>query len=354
MEYTTLKDGFTFPKIINGMWQVTGGHGKINYKNALNDMVEYISSGLNTFDMADHYGPAEDLYGEVLVQVRKGEVKLNPNQTSFNLLYFFIFVWCVLVVGFTKWFPRPGVVTLESTTKAINRAASRMKLDKIELLQFHWWDYDDERYIDALKALVTLKNQSKPLISHIGLTNFDTKRLQIIKESIGIENNIVTNQVSYSIIDRRCEKSMVQFCNNNDIYIIAYGVCLGGLISEKFLGVPEPSQVALNTWSLQKYRDYVERWGGWRLFQDLLEVLKKVGNKHGVSLTVVAIRYILDKPRVGALVIGCRWGITKHIDDLTMTLFSFSLDKDDLRLIESIVSKGDTMLGWTDCGDEYR
>ncbi|GAM28712.1 hypothetical protein SAMD00019534_118880, partial [Acytostelium subglobosum LB1] len=330
MEFTTLDDGFRFPRIINGMWQVSGGHGKINYKNALNDIVEYISSGLNTFDMADHYGPSEELFGEVITQVRSGRVKLDPNN----------------IHGFTKWFPPPGSVTQDMTTKAVKKAMAAMKVDRLDLLQFHWWDYDDERYMDALAYLKVLQCQSQPVIRHIGLTNFDTIRVQRIVNS-GIK--IATNQVSYSIIDRRVEKKMSIYCKEKSIYIIAYGVCLGGLISEKFLGVPDPSQVALNTWSLTKYRNFVERWGGWRMFQDLLEVLKRVGNKHGVSLTMVAIRFILDQTQVGGAVIGCRWGITKHKDELVKDLYSFKLDSDDYKQINNAANKGDTMLGWKDC-----
>eukprot|EP01133_Synstelium_polycarpum_P008404 gene8404-9885_t len=273
-------------------------------------MVEYIANGLNTFDLADHYGPAEELYGEVITQVRNGQVKLDVNN----------------IHAFTKWFPKPGNVTLEMAASAVKRSMTRMKVDKLDLLQFHWWDYDDNRYIDACAALKTL--QSQGLIRHIGLTNFDTIHMRRVIDS-GVK--IVTNQVSYSIIDRRAEKHMATFCQEKDVHIIAYGVVLGGLISEK---------------------DFVNRWGGWNKFQDLLEVLKRVGNRHGVSLTMVAIRFVLERPRVCGAIIGCRWGITKHIDELTKQLFSFKLSLEDIKQIDLAASKGDTMLGWSDCGDE--
>ncbi|EGG14686.1 hypothetical protein DFA_10944 [Cavenderia fasciculata] len=331
---TTLNDGYTFPKIIVGCWQLSGGHGKINIKNALNDMVEYASKGLNTFDLADHYGPAEDLFGEVVEQIRKGHVKLNIDNFK----------------GFTKWFPKPSKITEDVVAAAIKRSITRMKVSRIDLLQFHWWDYDDESYLLALSHLSKLQQQGS--IRHIGLTNFDTVRL---KQIVDNGHKIACNQVSYSIIDRRVERSMQTYCQENNIKIIAYGVCLGGLISEKFLGVPEPSQVALNTWSLSKYKDYINRWGGWHLFQDLLEVLKKIGNKHGqVSIPLVAIRYVLERPGVGAVVVGCRLGISSHLDEFTKQLYSFSLDQEDIRNINSVALKGDCLLGWGDCGDEFR
>jgi len=222
MEYTTLnKDtSFRFPKIINGTWQLSGGHGKINIKHAFNDMVEYVNNGFNTFDLADHYGPAEDIYGELvqqlnrlLIQDKNSNINLNNDK----------------VQGFTKWFPRPGHMTLENVRTGIQKSLNRMKLERIDLLQFHWWDYEDHRYMDALDSLKILKEEGK--IKHIGLTNFDTTTMQRIVDH-GVD--IVTNQVSYSIIDRRVEKKMFKYCKEKDIYILAYGVCLGGLLSEKF------------------------------------------------------------------------------------------------------------------------
>eukprot|EP01132_Coremiostelium_polycephalum_P002834 gene2834-3522_t len=331
--HTTLKDGkFSFPVVINGCWTLAGGHGKINYKNAFSDMIEYINNGFNTFDLADHYGPAEDIYGELINYIKSGE---SPTLTLDQ------------VKGFTKWFPRPGNMSLENVTTGITKSLTRMKLDKLDLLQLHWWDYDDERYLNACQALKTLQNEDK--IRYIGLTNFDTIRLKTIVDS-GV--NVVTNQVTYSIIDRRVEKKMAKYCSENEIYILAYGVCLGGLISERFLGVPEPSQVALNTWSLSKYKDTVNRWGGWSLFQELLETLKKIGHKHSVSLTTVAIKFILQKSFVGAVVLGCRFGIHSHIEE-TLSLFSFQLDSDDISLIDSISRKGDCNLGYDDVGLEF-
>lgn len=67
--------------------------------------------------------------------------------------------------------------------------------------------------------------------------------------------------------------------------------------SEKYLGKPEPLKGDLNTASLQKYKNMIDAWGDWRLFQEL-RILDEITQKHGVSIANVAIRYILDKPQV--------------------------------------------------------
>ena len=51
-------------RILNGMWQVSGGHGQIDNTAAISDMLEYHMSGFSTWDMADIYGPAEEFLGQ--------------------------------------------------------------------------------------------------------------------------------------------------------------------------------------------------------------------------------------------------------------------------------------------------
>ena len=50
-------------RVLNGMWQVSGAHGAIESKSAIASMFEYVDAGFTTWDLADHYGPSEDLIG---------------------------------------------------------------------------------------------------------------------------------------------------------------------------------------------------------------------------------------------------------------------------------------------------
>jgi len=51
-------------RILNGMWQVAGGHGQINQESAISEMLQYHEAGLTSWDMADIYGPAEEFLGQ--------------------------------------------------------------------------------------------------------------------------------------------------------------------------------------------------------------------------------------------------------------------------------------------------
>jgi aryl-alcohol dehydrogenase-like predicted oxidoreductase len=224
-----------------------------------------------------------------------------------------------------------------------------MDTASLDLMQFHWWEYQDKNYLDALKYMAELQNEGK--IKHLALTNFDTEHLQIITQA-GIK--IVSNQVQFSIVDRRPEVSMISFCQQHDIKLFTYGTLCGGLLSEKYLGKPEPRGFDLTTVSLRKYKNMIDCWGGWRLFQDLLSTLKKVADKHNVTIGNVAVCYILEKPTVGGVIVGARLGLSEHIED-NARVFDLTLDADDLNQIDAVSQKsGDLYELIGDCGDEYR
>ena len=320
-------------RILNGMWQVAGGHGTIDHNLALADMLRYHDAGFTSWDLADIYGPAEDFIGEFrrLLLTLKGNEEIEQIQSL------------------TKWVPQPGKITRSMVNKNIEKSLRRMNVGTLDLLQFHWWDYNNPYYIDALKYLSDLKD--KGIIKHIGLTNFDTEHMQIIMDS---GSKIISNQVQFSIIDRRPEVKMLSFCQRHNVSLLAYGSICGGLISERYLGKSEPSNVELNTLSLRKYKKMIDAWGGWNLFQDLLTSLKRVGQKHGVSIANVATSYILKKPQVGGVIIGARLGVVEHISDNTQ-VFGFILDKSDQDEIDSVCENANDLFEIIgDCGDEYR
>ena len=216
-------------------------------------------------------------------------------------------------------------------------------------MQFHWWDYNDNNYLDALKNLEILRDNKK--IRHVGLTNFDTERMQIMVDN-GIQ--FISNQVQYSILDQRPESKMSDFCKKNNVKLLAYGTLLGGFFSEKYLDVPEPTRMDTNTSSLQKYKNMIDSWGGWNLFQDLLKTLDKIAKKHDASIANIATRFILDRPVVAGVIIGARLGISEHREDNLKT-FEISLDTSDYDSIKSITQKANDLYDVIgDCGDEYR
>src|ERR671910_1478965 len=284
--YYQLAPDLTICRIVNGMWQVAGGHGYIDHKLAIEDMIRYHDAGFTSWDLADIYGPAEDFIGDFrrkLLALKEKEEELTRIQ------------------ALTRWVPQPRIITRSIVNENIQRSLRRMNVSSLDLLQFHWWDYSNPYYMDALKYLSDLRD--KGIIKHVGLTNFDTEHVQTMIDS---DLPIVSNQVQYSIIDRRPEVKMIPFCLEHNINLLAYGSVCGGLMSELYLGRMQPSIAELNTLSLRKYKQMIDAWGGWNLFQELLLTLKRIAQKHNASIANIASHYILSKPAVAGVIIGVR------------------------------------------------
>ena len=320
-------------RVLNGMWQVSGAHGRIETNAAIDSMLAHHDRGFTTWDLADHYGPAEEFIGEFRRRLATSRGTEAPKQMQ----------------AFTKWVPRPGAMTRSVVESNIQVSMSRMNVEALDMLQFHWWEYDDTRYMDALHYLSELRDEGK--IRRLGLANFDTETLERIVDG-GIE--IVSNQVQYSLVDLRPEVRMAEFCQDHGVRLLTYGTLCGGLLSDKYLGQPEPTPGQLNTASLMKYKQMIDAWGGWGLFQELLETLHEVAARHGASTANVAVRYILDRPAVAGVIVGVRLGVAEHLDD-NAGVFDVSLSEEDIERIQAVTSKSNDLFALIgDCGDEYR
>jgi len=324
-----LADDLSICRILNGMWQVSGGHGQINPESAILEMLEYHKDEFTTWDLADIYGPAESYIGEF----RK---RLSTNELSKSQ-------------ALTKFVPNPGPMTKSIVEYYIDQSLHKMNTDSLDLVQFHWWDYNNSSYLDALNHLSKLRDDGK--IKYLGLTNFDTQRIKIMIEK-GFK--LVSNQVQYSILDQRPEKLMAPFCQKHGMSLLTYGTLLGGFLSEKYLNSPDPHRADLITSSLQKYYNMIDAWGGWKLFQELLHVLSHIAKKHDSSIANVSAKFILDKPAVAGVIIGARLGISEHRQD-NAKVFDLQLDSQDHTMINSVTGKSNDLFDIIgDCGDEYR
>jgi aryl-alcohol dehydrogenase-like predicted oxidoreductase/enamine deaminase RidA (YjgF/YER057c/UK114 family) len=325
-KYIDLAPGLTICRALTGLWQIADlerDGSQVDPKLAAASMNDYVTAGFTTFDMADHYGSAEEISG--VFRKTYGE-----NQAQF----------------FTKWVPSPGNITKSQVKDAVQKALMRMQSERLDLMQFHAWNYAHPSWVDCLYWLQEMKEEG--LIKHLGLTNFDAAHLQIVANS-GIK--VVSNQVCYSLLDQRAAGKMTELCLKHDIKLLAFGTIAGGFLSEKWLNQPEPSLNESLTWSQMKYKRFIDVSGGWADFQKLLQVLNAIAQKHQVRIANVASSFILNQPAVAGVIIGARLGKSQHIED-NEALFSFELDYKDCAQIQEVIKNFTAIPG--DCGDEYR
>lgn len=314
---TTLSDGYSISKVIKGGWQLAGGHGHIDERQAIADMREFVNAGITTFDCADIYTGVEELIGRFL---RKHRGEINSGELPPVQIH-------------TKYVPDLDVLATVSradTEKIIDRSLARLGVERLDLVQFAWWDYSVPRYVDVCLHLADLQKAGK--IRHIGATNFNVASL---REMLDAGCPLITNQVQYSVLDSRPAGRMLDLIEQHDMSYLCYGTVAGGFLTEKYLGVTA-GQYSENR-SLVKYQLIIEEIGGFDIFQQLLKTLKTIAQAHDVHIAEVAARYVLQQEGVAAVIIGAR--NARHLQSL-QNLARFELQATEIEAIRSVIDTG--------------
>ncbi len=317
VERIELAPGYEISRMIRGGWQLSGGHGDVDRDRAIADMFAFLDHGVTTFDGADIYTGVEEMYGAFREQLRQRQGAEAAKRFKVH----------------TKFVPdleHLARVDRAYVTGIIDRSLQRLKVDRLDLVQFHWWDYRVPGAVAAAQILKDLQHAGK--IEHVGGTNFDTPNTRALLEA-GIP--LVAMQVQYSLLDARPENALVPLAIDGRMGLLCYGTLAGGFLSEAWLGKPEPLEGLTNR-SLIKYKLIIDDFGGWALFQSLLQTLDRIARKHGVSIAAVATRWVLDRPGVAAVIVGARYA--HHLEG-ALGMFAFALDADDIALIQAVLAK---------------
>jgi aryl-alcohol dehydrogenase-like predicted oxidoreductase len=282
-----LRPGYEITRIICGGWQLAGGHGAVDRNKAIDHLVGYTEAGILTFDCADIYTGVEELIGAARMEVKR-------RHGAEALARIRVHTKCV-----------PDLEKLAKVDRAyirniVETSLKRLRTERLDLVQFHWWDYAVPGYVEAAGWLKELQAEGR--VDRIGGTNFDTPRTaELVKAGI----DVVSMQVQYSLLDARPENALVDFALKNNVSLLCYGTVAGGFLSDKWLGRPEPVPPHENR-SLTKYKLIIDDFGGWVLFQELLRALRVVADRHGTDIASVASRAMLDRPAVAAVIVGAR------------------------------------------------
>ena len=321
---TGLAPGLEISRILTGLWQVADQEraGALDVGEAAEALSAYARAGFDTFDMADHYGSAELIAGEML---RRWEGSPRPRV-------------------FTKWCPEPGPMTPEVVRAGVAARLERLGVARVDLLQFHWWSFEHPAWLDALHELTALREEG--LIGAVGVTNFDAAHLHLACAD-GVA--LASNQVSFSLVDRRAAGALAETCARWGVWLLAYGTLCGGFLSARWLGRPRPDEPA--DWSGAKWLRFIDEAGGWEAFQGLLRAADGIARRHGVSIPNVAARFVLDHAHVAGVIVGARLGEREHRED-NLAVFDLALDEADRAALEAAFAVMRPIPG--DCGDEYR
>ncbi|MBL8696987.1 MAG: aldo/keto reductase [Alphaproteobacteria bacterium] len=315
-----LAPGYSISRVIKGGWHLAGGHGAIDRRQAIADMASFVRAGITTFDCADIYTGVEELIGAFRAA--------HPDLAAGVQVH-------------TKYVPDldqlPRLVPAD-TERVIDRSLARLGVERLDLVQFHWWDYEVPGFVEAARTLAALQRKGK--IRLVGVTNFDVPRLRMIVDA-GVA--LAAHQLQYSLLDRRPRHGMVEFCARHGIGMLCFGTVAGGFLSERWLGVPEPREAFANR-SLTKYKLIIEDFGGWALFQELLATLDAIARRLGTDIASVASAVPLGWPGVNAVIVGAT--NASHLSR-NASSSSLSLTAADRDALDAILSRSAGPLG--DC-----
>ncbi len=316
-EKLKFKNGYEMSRVINGCWQLSQGHSlknDIDFDDVMKAFYMLCEEGFTTFDCADIYTGVEEFIGKFVTELKKSS-SYSPDDIQIH----------------TKYVPdlaQLGNVDFKFTEEIIDRSLKRLNRDTLDIVQFHWWDYEAPGMIEVAEHLVRLQEKGK--IRNIGTTNFDTENLKKLVDA-GIP--VASVQTQYSLFDRRVEKKLQEYCKEQEIPMFCYGTLSGGFLSERWL---DKTVTEVETRSQVKYLQVIEDTLGWEGYQGLLKILKEIATHHNVSISNVATKYILSQEAVGGTIIGLR--NSKHVKS-NAEIFTFNLSEEEIKIIQNYLKE---------------
>lgn len=303
-------------RVIKGGWQLATDHNALRAADPVGDMVAFADAGITTFDCADIYTGVEELVGRFRMRYRdlRGAEGLARIKVH------------------TKFVPdRDVLATIGKgyVQAVVEQSLRRLHMERLDLVQFHWWDYAAPRWLETAHWLDELRRAGK--INKVSLTNFDTERLLAFVDD-GIP--VTSLQLQYSLLDRRPEKRLIAVATERNVALLCYGTVAGGFLSDAWLGRPEPGDMLENR-SLTKYKLIIDDFGGWELFQRLLRTLRGIADRHGVDIATIASAAVLARQGVAAVIVGAR---TRDHLAANLAIGQIRLDAADEAAIEAVLA----------------
>ncbi|WNG37090.1 aldo/keto reductase [Archangium violaceum] len=262
-------------------WTYAWGHQ--DDEQSIRAIQHALDRGINWIDTAAVYGLGHS--EEVVARALKG----RSNRP-------YIFTKCGLIWDENRKERRE--LGADSIRRECEASLRRLQVDAIDLYQIHWpLEGDSLKGIEeAWKTLAELQRQGK--VRWIGVSNFNAQQMEFAKSIAPI----TSLQPPYSLIHRDIEKDILPFCERNNVGVIAYspmasGLLTGAMTRERIAKFPK------DDWR-SRSSDFQEP----KLSRNLalVELLKKIGERHGRAPSEVAIAWTLRRPVVTGAIVGAR------------------------------------------------
>lgn len=319
--------GFNITMVGFGSWAVGGGGWSFGWgpqddAQSIATMRHALELGINWIDTAAVYGlgHSEEVVGKLLRELPATQRPM-------------IFTKCGLIwdandpMGTAQRVLKP-----ESIRRECENSLRRLGVERIDLYQFHWPDTAGTPVEDSWATLVKLIEEGK--IRAAGVSNFNVFLLEQC-ESI---HHVASLQPPYSLINRTAAEREIPWCKNHQTGVICYSPMQSGLLTDGFTA-ERVKQMASDDWR-RKSPDFQEP----RLSRNLAlrDALKPIAQRHGTSVSSVAIAWTLSTPGVTGAIVGAR---TPAQVDGWISAATLQLTQQDLAEIAKATSKAQAAAG---------
>jgi aryl-alcohol dehydrogenase-like predicted oxidoreductase len=302
--------GLRITRVGFGAWAIGGGGWEFGWgpqqdEDSVRAIERALDLGVNWIDTAAAYGfgRSEEVVGRALAGVGR-----RP----------YVFTKSSLLEG-----PDRTVVhslKRDSILREAEASVKRLGGEPIDLYQVHW-PIPDADVEEGWAAMAELKEQG--LVRHIGVSNFDVAQLNRIRAIAPVE----TIQPSYSLVERSVEAEVLPYAEAAGIGVIVYspmgsGLLTGAMTRERIAWLAEDDWRKQHPWFTEPQLT---------AHLALVERLKAVAARHGVSPGAVAVAWTLRNAAVNGAIVGFRRA--EQVDPL-IAAADLELDHDDVTTIE--------------------
>jgi aryl-alcohol dehydrogenase-like predicted oxidoreductase len=300
-----------------GCWEIGGGYGRIEETEFARAVGRALDLGINCFDTAEGYGlgVSERALGRALGGRRREAIVV----TKFGIGY--------------REKPNLRDASRARCMACIEKSLQNLGTDCVDVYLIHWPDHVTPAD-ETMRALEDVVHQGKARF--VGVSNF---RREEIEACMGVRRVDVA-QYGWNLFDRRMQRDVLPYCQENGIGVMAYGSLAYGLLTGAFT---EQTDFGADDW-----RARADRMGSIKLFEKLFGAesfprnvrvvgdLQAIAARYGKSLPQLALRWAVANPVISTALVGCR--TVAEVEDNAGAL-GWSLADDDLREIDAIFAR---------------
>ena len=295
---------------IGGPWQM--GWGPQDDDESVSTILAAIEGGINWIDTAAIYGcgHSEEVVGKAIKEL--GERPIIATKCGL--------VW-------DRQGRKTNCLKKDSIMRECEASLKRLGIDVIDLYQMHRPE-PDEQVEEAWEAMSQLAKQGK--VRYVGVSNFSVGQL----ERVGRIHPVASLQPPYSMIRRGVEDELLGYCADNDIGVVAYSPMQKGMLTGKY-NAERIANLAPDDHRCRD-RNFVEPKLSANL--ELVEGLRPIAQRNGMTLAQLAIAWVLRAEEVTAAIVGARR--PQQIVE-TITAAEGALGSEDLAQIEGLLTEDD-------------